>query len=149
MDAEILCTLLDVEIQPLRSKQPYGAVTAGRIKVYGEVKQVLWSADRKTVKHNEIQVTVDDWALRIFPDALEHNAQDMTVDVLKVAINSSTILSRGLVKHFEGILLEHIGNEVYQRVGVMRIRNPGWSEWLDASRQLWSEGFVSKEIYIV
>ncbi|CAN9434162.1 unnamed protein product [Alternaria sp. RS040] len=157
MDAEILCTLLDVEIQPLRTKQPYGAVTAGRIKVFGVVKQLLWSADRKTVKYSKNQAPISDWTLQIFPDVLEHDAQDMTVDVLKVAISSSTTESRGFVKHFEGILLEPIGNEVYQRVGVMRVRDaeddnnlfPGWMERLDASRQLWYEGFVFKEIYIV
>jgi hypothetical protein len=156
---EILCTLLDVEIQPLRSKQPYGAVTAGRIKVYGEVKQVLWSADRKTVKENETQAAGTNAITQAFPDVREHNAQDMTVHVLKVAMRSSFIRPiMTFVKHFEVILLEHIGNEVYQRVGVMGVRSfeedklslPGWLEQSSfESRQWWSEGFVSKEIYIV
>jgi hypothetical protein len=174
MDAEILCTLLDVEIQPLRSKQPYGAVTSGRIKVYGQVKQVLWSADRKTVKDIETQAVVPDGIMQTFPDVLEHNAQDMTVGVLKVVMRKSWAEPRIFVnhvgdrfvehvevipvKHFEGILLEHIGNEVYQRVGVMGVRSikedkisfPGWlKQWSLESRQWWSEGFISKEIYIV
>ena len=163
IDAEILCTLLDVEIQPLRSEQPYGAVTAGRIKVYGEVKQVLWSADRKTVKDDKTQAAVTNGIMQTFPDVRENNAQDMTVHVLKVAMCSfvhACIMreQRGLGKHVEGILLEHIGNEVYQRVGAMgvwsvekdKLSLPGWLEQsLLESRQWWSEGFVSKEIYIV
>jgi hypothetical protein len=158
IQAEILCTLLDVEIQPLRSEQPNGAVTAGRIKVYGEVKQVLWSADRKTVKDDETQADVNNGIMQTFPDVREHNAQDMTVHVLKVAMRSTIVAPTGFVQHFEGILLEHIGNEVYQRVGIMGIRSfkkdkislPGWLEQsLHESRQWWSKGFVSKEIYIV
>ncbi|CAN9438860.1 unnamed protein product [Alternaria alternata] len=160
---KMLCTLLDVEVQPLRSKQPYGAVTAGRIKVYGEVKQVLWSADRKTVKDNKTQAAVAGGIMRTFPDALEHNAQDMTVHVLKVAMCPDHRLRTGLKingfdKHVEGILLEHIGNEVYQRVGAMglwsvekdKLSLPGWLEQsLLGRRQWWSEGFVSKEIHII
>ncbi|KAB2099755.1 hypothetical protein AG0111_0g11925 [Alternaria gaisen] len=166
MGAEIFCTLLDVEIQPLRSKQPYGAVTAGRIKVYGEVKQVLWLADRETVKDNGNQAAVTDGIVQAFPDVREHNAQDMTVHVLKVAMCSISRINRtsgrlklyGLREHVEGILLEHVGNDVYRRVGVMGVRSvkmdkiskPGWLEQsLLESRQWWSEGFVSKEIYIV
>lgn len=166
MDAEIFCTLLDVEIQPLRSKQPYGAVTAGRIKVYGEVKQVLWLADRETVKDNGKQAAVTDGIVQAFPDVREHNAQDMTVHVLKVAMCSISRINRtsgrlklyGLREHVEGILLENVGNDVYRRVGVMGVRSvkmdkismPGWLEQsLLESRQWWSEGFVSKEIYIV
>lgn len=164
---EILCTLLDVEVQPLRSKQPYGAVTAGRIKVYGQVKQVLWSADRRTVKDNETQAAVTNHFMQTSPDVREHNAQDMTVHVLKVAMCSShSVINRrtnkptphGLDKHFQGILLEHIGNEVYQRVGVMGVRRVqkdklSLSGWLKQSslesRQWWSDGSVSKEIYII
>ncbi|CAN9425949.1 unnamed protein product [Alternaria alternata] len=158
MDAEILCTLPNVEIQPLRSKQPYGAVSAGRIKVHGEVKQVLWSADRQTIKDDETQADVTDGIMQTFPDVREHNAQDMTVHVLKVAIISSSTMGSGIVKRFECILLEHIGNEVYQRVGVMRVRSieedkmslPGWlKQSLLESRPWWSEGFVRKAIYIV
>jgi hypothetical protein len=163
IDAEILCTLLDVEIQPLRSEQPYGAVTAGRIKVYGEVKQVLWSADRKTVKDDKTQAAVTNGIMQTFPDVRENNAQDMTVHVLKVAMCSfvhACIMRepRGLGKHVEGILLEHIGNEVYQRVGAIGVRGfdedkislPGWlDQSLSESIQWWSEGFVIKEIYIV
>ncbi|CAN9480218.1 unnamed protein product [Alternaria alternata] len=166
MDAEILCRLIDVDIQPLRSKQPYGAVMAGRIKVYGEVKQVLWLADRKTVKDNETQAAVTDGIMQTFPDVREHNAQDMTVHVLKVVMRPSiiepTVYIRRILdkteEHFEGILLEHIGNELYQRVGLMgvrrfekdRISRPGWLEQSSLeSRQWWSEGFVSKEVYIV
>jgi hypothetical protein len=163
INAEILCTLLDAEIQPLRSTQPYGAVASGRIKVYGEVKQVLWSADRKTVKDNKTQAAVTSGIMQTFADALEHNAQDMTVHVLKVAMCPDRRLGIRLKtnefeKHVEGILLEHIGNEVYQRVGAMgvwsvekdKLSLPGWLEQsLLESRQWWSEGFVSKEIYIV
>ncbi|CAN9167534.1 unnamed protein product [Alternaria alternata] len=163
INAEILCLLLDVEIQPLRSKQPYGAVTAGRIQVYGEFKQVLWSADRKTVKDNENQAAVTKGFMQTYPDVREHNAHDMTVHVLKVAMCYSRRFGikcglYKLEKHVEGILLEHIGNEVYQRVGVMGLRSieedktssPGWWEqsFLE-SRQWWSEGFSSKEIYII
>ena len=163
MDAKILCTLLDVEIQPLRSKQPYGAVTAGRIKVYGKVKQVLWSADRKTVKDNGNQAAITDGITQTFPDVRENNAQDMTVHVLKVAMYSSHHLSTkrtlyGIENHVEGILLEHIGDQMYQRVGVMGVRSveedkmslPGWlKQSLLESRQWWSEGFVEKAIYII
>jgi hypothetical protein len=138
-------------------------VASGRIKVYGEVKQVLWSADRKTVKDNKTQAAVTSGIMQTFADALEHNAQDMTVHVLKVAMCPDRRLGIRLKtnefeKHVEGILLEHIGNEVYQRVGAMgvwsvekdKLSLPGWLEQsLLESRQWWSEGFVSKEIYIV
>ena len=163
INAEILCTLLDVGIQPLRSKQPYGAVTTRRIKVHGEFKRVLWSADRKTVKDNENQAAVTRGFMQTYPDVREHDAHDMTVHVLKVAMCYSRRFGircglNKLERHVEGILLEHIGNEVYQRVGVMGLRSieegkissPGWWEqsFLE-SRQWWSEGFASKEIYII
>ncbi|KAH8624427.1 hypothetical protein IG631_21166 [Alternaria alternata] len=159
---KILCKLLDVEIQLLRSQQPYGAVTAGRIQVYGEVKQVLWSADRKTVKDNGNQAATTDGIMQTFPDVREHNAHGMIVHVLKVAMCSCRRFSIGnklyQLEYVEGILLEHIGNEVYQRVGLIGVRSveddrtslPGWLEQSSLeSRQWWSTGFIGKEIYIV
>lgn len=165
LEAKISCKLLDVETRPLRSEQPFGAVTMGRTRVFGRMKEATWSADRRTMKDTKTQVTVTDKVMRTFPDALEDDAQEMTVHVLEIARRSSLVgtmdalhirRSSNVGKYVAGIVLEHLGDDVYQRQGFIGIRSvklgtiavaPNWFEV--GNKQWWSEGFTGKEITII
>jgi hypothetical protein len=166
LDATISCKLLHVEIQPLRSDQPFGAVTSGRIKILGKVKQALWSADRRTIRDSKTKAVVtNEPHMQTFPDALEDDPQEMTIHVLEVARHGSLVdtMEMSNIKrcgpyegnYVAGILLEHISDNVYQRIGFIRLRSPesktkpSSSRWHLLNKQWWSEEFTTKEITII
>jgi hypothetical protein len=162
--AKISCKLINVVTHPLRSDQAFGAVTTGRLRVSGKVKEGIWSADRRVLKDSKSQIAVTDQVMQIFPDILEDNTQEKTVHVLEVARRSSLVDTMNALnikrkshasKYVAGIVLEHLGDEVYQRVGFIGLRSlkvgtiamlPSWETV--QNKQWWLEGFTAQEITI-
>jgi hypothetical protein len=167
VDIKISCKLMGVKTQPLRSEEPFGAVTMGELKVSGKVKDAVWSADRKTLKDSSTQAAITDKVMQTFPDTLEDGAQDMTVHVLEIAKRSSledsldvfnirrkSTAAKG--KYVGGILLVQVSDEVYRRVGFVGLRSTKVDtialplKWaMVENKKWWSEGFTSKVITIV
>ncbi len=169
VEAKISCKLLEVDIRPLRSEAPFGAITTGRAKIFGRVKEAIWSADRRTMKDSKTHMAVTDKAMQIFPDALEDDAQEVTVHVLEVARRSSLrdtmnsfyitrIVSPSGGRYIAGLVLEHLGDELYRRVGFIGLRSSKikmsaetpldqWS--IVENKQWWAEGFTEKAIIII
>jgi hypothetical protein len=167
VDIKISCKLIKVNTEPLRSEEPFGAVTMGELKVSGKVKEAIWCADRRTLKDASTQATITDKVMQTFPDTLEDHAQDLTVHVLEIARRSSLEDSIdafnmrpkskvGKGKYVGGILLVHIGDDVYQRVGSIGLRSTKVDtivlplKWaMVENKQWWSKGFTLKVISII
>ncbi|KAJ4373686.1 hypothetical protein N0V86_007829 [Didymella sp. IMI 355093] len=164
VDAKISCKLLGVETETSKSEQSFGAVSAGKLRLFGRLKKATWSADRRTIRDSKTQASVTGGSMQTFPDALDDSAQETTVYILEVARRSyiaDTMAAFNLRrrshagKYVAGLVLKHCGGKVYQRVGFIGLKSKkintivlatGWDTV--ENKSWWSEGFNEMEITI-